>query len=117
MVRSRQGVQQQKWLAVLDGRFLPVDEMTISIERDAQDVFQAGSLQPAATVTTAEILSGTIETRREPALKPNPKQLRLYGPDESYLIWSLCADTAIGIDFGEGYKVEFEATDWSCIKR
>lgn len=117
MVRPRQGVPSNDWLAVLDGRFLPVDELELSVERNTQDVVSSTSMQPSTTVTTAEIISGTIETRREPALKTKPGQLRLYGPDEEYLIWNLGLDGGMGLGLGEAYVVEFEATDWECRKR
>lgn len=110
-------VQREEWLAVLDGRFLPIEELSLTIERDTTDVSMAGNMQPVDTITRAEMISGTIETRREPALKPRPGQLRLYGPDEEYLIWNLDVTGGIGIGLGEGYMVEFSATDWSCQKR
>jgi hypothetical protein len=116
MVRPRQGVQSEKWLAVLDGRFLPVDELELSVERNAHDVVSARSMQ-STTVKTAEIISGTVETRREPALKSRPGQLRLYGPDEEYLIWSLVIEAGVGLGLGEAYVIEFEATDWESCKR
>jgi len=116
MVRPAQGVSSDEWLAVLDGRFLPIDEMELTVERNAQDVVSATSMQ-STTVTTAEILNGVIETRREPALKPRPSQLRLYGPDEEWLIWSLNVEGGIGMGLGEAYMLEFSATDWSCKKR
>lgn len=116
MVRAMQGVQSTDWLAVLDGRFLPIDELEISIERDAQDVVSATSMQ-TTTVTTAEIIEGSIQTRREPALKARPAQLRLYGPDEEYLLWNLSVEGGVGIGLGEAYIVEFAATQWECRKR
>ncbi len=99
------------WLSVIDGRFLPVDELELSVERDAQNVMST------TRVTAPEIISGTIETRREPALKPRPSQLRLYGPDREWFIYDPVLHGGVGLGLGEAYVVEFEATEWDCRKR
>lgn len=117
MVRTQQGAPSNEWLAVLDGRFLPIDELEISIERDTQDITSATSMSPSTTVTTAEIIEGSIQTRREPALKARPVQLRLCGPDEEYLLWNLSVEGGVGIGLGEAYIVEFAATQWECRKQ
>lgn len=121
-----EGVQQGQWLLVLDGRFLPVHETVINIERDVDDVFSSGSkFQPVtseATVRIYDVISGNIRTTREPEVKSNPKQLLLYGPDELFVIWNphvvkLDVRESAGRNSVKSYNIEFESVEWARTKK
>lgn len=100
----------EQWLAVLDGRFLPVEEISISVENDTKDVLgtNVGSAQEMVVST---IVTVDIVTPREPALKDSPQQLRLYSRSEEYLIWNIAAQVGREIAFGTTYKLTVQGTE------
>lgn len=55
-------------LAIVGGRFLPVEEYNLSIETNSQKVAFANSLKAMSVETDSEIV-GTIMTKRQPMLK------------------------------------------------
>jgi hypothetical protein len=117
MVRAKRDVLQDgQWLAILDGRFLPIEQLDISVSRETEDIVATSSLQKSGTVTTAELMSGTIETRREPAIKDRPTSLRLYGPDKQYHIWNITISRRTR-SADNTYVIDFDATDWKVTTR
>lgn len=117
MPHSARRVQREQWLAVLDGRFLPVDSLEFSIESDTENVYSTGSIAPSATVTRAEMVQGKLETRRDPCPMPKPQQLRLYDDDREYLLWDLAVNAGVGTALGEAYTVSFQAMSYSVRER
>lgn len=104
-----------QWLAVIDGRFLPVDEYDLSIENDTQKV-HSGTLEKSKMLTTSSSMEGTIETRRRPSVNPGTvEQLRLRGPDTEWQISNIAARVVPSLD--GTYTIEFEAISWECCQR
>lgn len=116
MVRSAKGYQQETFLAVLDGRFLPIDEMSFSISQDSQDIYAGGGSRSSMRVVTESIMRGKFRTRREPSVKDWPTELRIYGSDEEYIIWNIHVQTSAEVG-QNSYSISFEGTKWSCSTR
>lgn len=103
-------------LAVLDGRFLPVDEFTYSVKRDSQNVLRAGNVRPAGNFAVAQTVEGVLKTRRDPMAHRQPEQLRIYTDEREILLWQLVitgtSSVLVEKDDVSSYELNFAAEKW-----
>lgn len=109
------------WLAVLRGRFLPLERVNISFEREnSQPVYGLGNTTPSGYAQHDAFLSGTIVTRREPMVGSFPSMdttLYLYNDSEIYLFWDLTINTSVLDGPPGGHVIDFVANHYERRQR
>lgn len=102
-------------LAIVDGRFLPIDHFALSIDNDAKTVqtIGSGSLDMTTTQTTVEV---GLRTRRRPHIRSLMGQ-NVYLRNRKYKITiedpTLTNEGATMTDFSPTYDIEMKADSYS----
>lgn len=108
------------YLAVIDGRFLPLDDMSIDISHGVDTTVTAigGNTIRKGGSSTANI---TMATRRDPMIRTHHEvadTILIYNRQyEFHLSDVQNAQYGLGMDFRETHELEFSASDWQIEPR
>lgn len=105
------------YLAVIDGRFLPVDDLSVNIQRETEPVSTFTGSNAAGTVTTTQQLELSFKTRRDPMMgnaHEYTERVLLYNRSNKMTLTNL-QSVQYGMDTGgieAGWALQFVALDW-----
>lgn len=114
------------YLAVIDGRFLPLDDLSVNIQQETEPVYTASSTTSVGTVATSQQLELSFKTRRDPMMR-NAHEVtqRVFLYNRSYkMTLENLQSVQYGMDAGgieagfeTGWELQFVALDWDVEPR
>lgn len=108
------------YLAVIDGRFLPVDELSVDVQHDLNRQVQGIGGTAITQKGKSEMLL-SMTTRRDPMIRNHhelTQRVFLFNQEQK-LVLSNFSDSTYGLsfEFGNSYELEFSALDWEIEDR